>query len=73
MTMRQKTFRHKSNKFSASQGPYFTISYSNIRGLRKNMPDVEAFAMTNSPSVMALCETGLDGSISEQDFTIPGY
>ena len=71
--MRQKTFRHKSNKFSASQGPYFTISYSNIRGLRKNMPDVEAFAMTNSPSVMALCETGLDGSISEQDFTIPGY
>ena len=29
--------------------------------------------MTNSPSVMALCETGLDRSILEQDFTIPGY
>ena len=68
----KKTPPSKSNKFSSKRGPLFTIAYTNIRGLRSNWPAVEEFARTN-PSLLALSETGLDHSIPEQEFSLPGY
>ena len=49
------------------------ICYTNIRGLRTNFPSVKAFAMNTSPHFIALSETGLDQSISNREFDIPGY
>ena len=49
------------------------ICYTNIRGLRTNFPSVKAFAIKESPHFLALSETGLNPSISNTEFNIPGY
>ena len=50
------------------------ICYTNIRrGLRTNFTSVKAFAMHASPQFISLSETGLDPSISNREFDIPGF
>ena len=49
------------------------VCYTNIRGLRTNFTSVKAFAMNTSPHLISLSETGLDPSISNREFDIPGY
>ena len=39
------------------------LSFTNIRGLRSNFVDCESFLESNSPDILALCETKLDDSI----------
>ena len=51
--------------------PYFTISYTNIRGLRRNMPEVAAHLMEIKPDFMAISETG--SCIPREEFQIQGY
>ena len=46
------------------------LSFTNIRGLRSNFVDCESFLESNSPDILALCETNLDDSI---DFSVRGY
>ena len=49
------------------------LSFTNIRGLRSNFVDCESFLSSNSPDVLALCETNLDDSIDSGNFSVRGY
>ena len=45
----------------------------NIRGLRSSFVDCESFLKSNSPDILALCETNLDKSIDSGNFYMSGY
>ena len=45
----------------------------NIWGLHSNFVDCESFLESNSPDVLALCETNLDDSIDSGNFFLRGY
>ena len=49
---------------------YLNPSFTNIQGLQSNFVDCESFLESNSPDILALCETNLDYSI---DFSVRGY
>ena len=44
-----------------------------IRGLHSNFVDCESFLESNSPDILALCETNLDDSIDSGNFSVRGY
>ena len=46
---------------------------TNIRGLCSNFVDCESFLESNSPDILALCETDLDDSIDSRNFSVRGY
>ena len=45
----------------------------NIQGLRSNFVNCESFLESNSPDILALCETNLDDSIDSGNFAVRGY
>ena len=45
----------------------------NIQGLRGNFVDCESFLESNSPAILALCETNLDDLIDSGNFSLRGY
>ena len=47
------------------------LSFTNIRGLR--FVDCECFLESNSPDILALCETKLDDSIDSGNFSVRSY
>ena len=49
------------------------LSFTNIRGLRSNFADCESFLESNSPDILALCETNLNGLIDSGNFSVTGY
>ena len=49
------------------------LSFTNTRGLRSNFVDCESFLGSNSPDILALCETNLDDSIDSGNFSVRGY
>ena len=49
------------------------LSFMNIRGLRLNFVDCESFLESNSPDILALCETNLDDSTDSGNFSVKGY
>ena len=49
------------------------LSFTNIRGLRSNFVDCESFLESNSPDIIALCETNLVESIDSGSFSVRGY
>ena len=49
------------------------LSFTNIRGLHSNFTDCESFLESNSPDILALCETNLDDSIDSGNFSVRGY
>ena len=49
------------------------ISFTNILGLHSNFVDCESFFKSNSPDILALCETNLDNSIDSGNFSVRGY
>ena len=49
------------------------LSFTNIRGLRLNFVDCESFLESNSPEILALCQTNLDDSIDPGSFSVRGY
>ena len=49
------------------------LSFTNIRGLRSDFVDCESFLDSNSPDILALCETNLDDSIHSGNFSVTGY
>ena len=49
------------------------LSFTNIRGLRSNFRDCEYFLESNSPDILALCETNLDYAIGSSKFSVTGY
>ena len=48
------------------------LSFANIWGLSSNFVDHESFLESNSPDILALCETNLDGSIDSGSFFVRG-
>ena len=49
------------------------LSFTNIRGLCSNFVDCESFLESNSPDILALCETNLDDSTDSSNFSVRGY
>ena len=49
------------------------FSFTNIKGLCSNFVDCESFLESNSPDILALCETNLDDSIDSGNFSVRGY
>ena len=49
------------------------LSFTNIWGLRLNFVDYESFLESNSPEILALCETNLDDPIDSGNFSVRGY
>ena len=49
------------------------LSFTNIRGLCSNFVDCESFLESNSPDILALCETNQDDSIDSDNFSVRGY
>ena len=49
------------------------LSFTNIQGLCLNFVDCESFLESNSPDILALCETNLDDSIDSGNFSVTGY
>ena len=49
------------------------LSFTNIRGLRSNFVDCKSFLESNSPDILALCDTNLDDSIDSGNFSVRGY
>ena len=45
----------------------------NIPDLHSNFVDCESFFESNSPDILALCETNLDDSIDSGNFSVGGY
>ena len=48
------------------------LSFTNIQGLHLNFVDCESFLESNSPDILALCETNLDDSIDSGNFCMRG-
>ena len=49
------------------------LIFTNIRGLCSNFVDCESFLESNSPDILALCETNLDDSIDSDNFSVRRY
>ena len=49
------------------------LSFTNIWGLRSNFVNCEFFPKSNSPDILALCETNLHDSIDSGIFSARGY
>ena len=49
------------------------LSFTNIWGLRSSFVECESFLGSNSPDILALCETNLDDSIDSGNFSVTGY
>ena len=49
------------------------LSFTYIRGLRSNFVEYESFFESNSPDILAPCETNLDDSNDSGNFSVTGY
>ena len=49
------------------------LSFTNIRVFRSNFVDCESFLESNSPDILALCETNLGDSIDCGNVSVRGY
>ena len=49
------------------------LHLTNIWGLCLDFVECESFLESNSPDILALCETNLDDSIDSGNFSVRGY
>ena len=49
------------------------LSFTNIWSLCLNFVDCESFLESNSPDILALCETNLNDSIDSGNFSVRGF
>ena len=49
------------------------LHFTNIWGFHSNFVDCESFLESNSPDIIALCESNLDGSIDSGNFSARRY
>ena len=49
------------------------LSFTNIRGLPSNFLDCTSSLESNSPDILALCETNLNDLIDSGNFSVRGY
>ena len=67
------TINNKSKSGYCKPPIPFSLSFTNIRGLRGNFSHVEFFLANSLPDILAICETNLDSSVSSLNFSVPGY
>ena len=48
-------------------------SFSNISSLWTNFIEYKSFLKSNSPDILILCETNMDGSIDFSNFSVKSY
>ena len=68
MKSKSKRNQRKPRPTKSKVDPYFTISYTNIRGLEKHLPEVKIHLQDAKPDFFSMCETG-----SAPHPVIPGY
>ena len=61
----------KPGNFESNNSP--KLSFTNIRGLLSNFGECESFFESNSPDILALCQTNLDDSTDSGNFSVRGY
>ena len=61
----------KSDNFESHNS--LRLCFTNICGLNSNFAECESFLESNSPDILALCETNLDNSIDSGSFSVTGY
>ena len=61
----------KSDNFESHNS--LKLSFTNIQGLCLNFVDCESFLESNSPDILALCETILNNSLDSGNFSVRGY
>ena len=61
----------KPDNFKSHNSP--KLSFTNIPGLCSNFIDCESFLGSNSPEILALCETNLDDLIDSRNFSVRSY
>ena len=73
MNTLKKQPKPRSSKKTVS--PYFSICYTNIRGLLSNFSEVQAHLDTEKPDLFTVSESGLDHLIQDHSshVPIPGY
>ena len=49
------------------------LSFMNIQGLHLNYIECESFFESDSPDILALCDTNLDDSVDSDNFSVMGY
>ena len=49
------------------------LSFMNIWDLRSNFVECESYLESNSPDILAVCETNLDDLIDSGNFSVKGY
>ena len=49
------------------------LSFTNIRSLCSSFVECESLLESNSPGILALCETNLDDSVDSGNFSMKGY
>ena len=49
------------------------LNFTNIQGLPSNFVEYESFLESNSPDILALCETNLNDSIDSGNFSVRCY
>ena len=49
------------------------LSFTNNQALHSNFVECESLLESNSPDILALCETNLDYSIDSGNFSVTGY
>ena len=69
---KQKTQKQTPTNMFSSLHNSLKLSFTNIQGL-SNFVDCKSFLESNSPDILALCETNLDDSIDSGNFSVRGY
>ena len=58
----------KPNNFESHNS--LKLSFTNIQGLYSKFVDCKSFLQSNSPDILALCETNLDDPNDSGNFTL---
>ena len=61
----------KPDNFESCNSPKH--NFINIQDCHLNFVECESFLESNSPDILALCETNLDGSIDSDNFSVMVY
>ena len=71
--MRTKKKKAKPTSQKSNVNPSFTMTYTNIRGLHSNLPELQTYLQQEVPDFMFLCETGHLDDTGLSQFKIDGY
>ena len=63
--------RYKPDNFESHSS--LKVILTNIKGICSNFAECETFLESNSPGILALCETNLDDSTDSGNFSVMVY